>query len=81
MPDDFVEVLVECPLEVCEQRDVKGLYQKARAGQIKEFTGISAPYEPPAKPELALRTDRQSVEESVAAIVALLSERRVVPRP
>jgi adenylylsulfate kinase len=81
MPEDFVEVLVECPLEVCEQRDVKGLYQKARAGQIKEFTGISAPYEPPAKPELALRTDRQSVEESVAAIVALLSERRVVPRP
>ena len=80
MPEDFVEVLVECPLEVCEQRDVKGLYQKARAGQIKEFTGISAPYEPPAKPELALRTDRQSVEESVAAIVALLSERRVVPR-
>src|SRR6185436_8623315 len=73
MPDDFVEVLVECPLEVCEQRDVKGLYQKARAGQIKEFTGISAPYEPPAKPELALRTDRQSVDESVAAIVGLLA--------
>jgi adenylylsulfate kinase len=80
MPDDFVEILVECPLEVCEQRDVKGLYQKARAGQIKEFTGISAPYEPPAKPELTLRTDRQSVEESVGAIVALLAERRVVPR-
>ena len=80
MPDDFVEVLVECPLEVCEQRDVKGLYQKARAGQIKEFTGISAPYEPPVKPELALHTDRQSVDESVAAIVALLAERRVVPR-
>ena len=80
MPEDFVEVLVECPLEICEQRDVKGLYQKARAGQIKEFTGISAPYEPPAKPELTLRTDRQSVDESVAAIVALLAERRVVPR-
>src|SRR5215470_15561510 len=56
MPDDFVEVLVECPIEVCEQRDVKGLYQKARAGQIKEFTGISAPYEPPLTPELILRT-------------------------
>jgi adenylylsulfate kinase len=80
MPDDFVEVLVECPLEVCEQRDVKGLYQKARAGQIKEFTGISAPYEPPAKPELALRTDRQSVDESVAAIVGLLAQRRVLSR-
>jgi adenylylsulfate kinase-like enzyme len=73
-------VLVECPLEVCEQRDVKGLYQKARAGQIKEFTGISAPYEPPAKPELTLRTDRQSVEESVAAIVGLLAQRRVLAR-
>jgi adenylylsulfate kinase len=80
MPDDFVEVLVECPLEVCEQRDVKGLYQKARAGQIKEFTGISAPYEPPATPELTLRTDRQSVEESVAAIVGLLAQRRVLAR-
>src|SRR5262245_2389936 len=80
MPDDFVEIWVDCPLEVCEQRDVKGLYQKARAGQIKEFTGISAPYEPPAKPELALHTDQQSVDESVAAIVALLAERRVVPR-
>jgi len=80
MPDDFVEVLVECPLEVCEQRDVKGLYQKARAGQIKEFTGISAPYEPPAKPELALRTDRQSVDESVAAIVGLLAQRCVLSR-
>jgi len=80
MPDDFVEVLVECPLEVCEQRDVKGLYQKARAGQIKEFTGISAPYEPPAKPELALRTDRQTVDQSVAAIVGLLAQRCVLSR-
>ena len=79
-PGDFVEVHVDCPLEVCEQRDVKGLYQKARAGQIKEFTGISAPYEPPAKPELALRTDRQSVDESVAAIVGLLAQRRVLSR-
>src|SRR5712691_9252945 len=64
MPDDFVEVFVDCPLEVCEQRDVKGLYQKARAGQIKEFTGISAPYEAPGKPELTIRTDAQSVEDS-----------------
>src|SRR5438128_9479909 len=59
MPDDFVEVYVDCPLDVCEQRDVKGLYQKARAGQIKEFTGISAPYEAPEKPELTIRTHQQ----------------------
>jgi adenylylsulfate kinase len=79
-PGDFVEVFVECPLEVCEQRDVKGLYQKARAGQIKEFTGISAPYEAPAKPELTIRTHLQSVEESAKQILAYLEERGLVPR-
>ena len=51
---DFVEVFVDCPVEVCEERDVKGLYKKARAGEIKEFTGISAPYEAPEKPELTI---------------------------
>ena len=79
MPDDFVEVLVDCPLEVCEQRDVKGLYQKARAGKIPEFTGISAPYEPPLRPELTLHTDAQPVEESVAQIVNYLTRRGTVP--
>jgi adenylylsulfate kinase len=79
MPDDFVEVLVDCPLEVCEQRDVKGLYEKARAGKIPEFTGISAPYEPPPKPELTLGTATQSVEESVAQIVNYLTRRGTVP--
>jgi adenylylsulfate kinase len=79
MPDDFVEVLVDCPLEVCEQRDVKGLYQKARAGKIPEFTGISAPYEPPLRPELTLHTDALSVEESVAQIVNYLTRRGTVP--
>jgi adenylylsulfate kinase len=79
MPDDFVEVLVDCPLEVCEQRDVKGLYQKARAGKIPEFTGISAPYEAPLTPELTLRTASQSVEESVAQIVKFLTQRGTVP--
>src|SRR6185295_4074482 len=64
--EDFVEVMVDCPLEVCEKRDVKGLYGLARAGKIPEFTGISAPYEPPLKPELTLHADTQSVEESVA---------------
>ena len=80
MPDDFVEVYVDCPLEVCEQRDVKGLYQKARAGQIKEFTGISAPYEAPAKPELTIRTHTQSVEESAKQILAYLGQRGIVPK-
>ena len=79
-PGDFVEVFVDCPLEVCEQRDVKGLYQKARAGQIKEFTGISAPYEAPAKPELTIDTSKQSVEASAAQIQAYLAKRGVVPR-
>jgi adenylylsulfate kinase len=79
MPEDFVEVLVDCPLEVCEQRDVKGLYEKARAGKIPEFTGISAPYEPPLEPELVLRTAEQSVAESVAQIVNYLTRRGTVP--
>src|SRR6266404_9769374 len=77
---DFVEVHVDCPLEVCEQRDVKGLYQKARAGQIPEFTGISAPYEPPLRPEITLRTDAQGVEESVRQVLSYLEQRGIVPR-
>ena len=78
-PGDFVEVLVDCPLDVCEQRDVKGLYQKARAGQIPEFTGISAPYEAPLSPELTLRTAEQSPEESVGQVLAYLATRGIVP--
>jgi len=77
---DFVEVHVDCPLEVCEQRDVKGLYEKARAGKIPEFTGISAPYEPPLEPELTLRTHELSVADSVARVVAFLEARGVTPR-
>ena len=77
---DFIEVLVDCPLDVCEQRDVKGLYEKARAGKIPEFTGISAPYEPPLEPELTLRTHELSVADSVARVVAFLEARGVAPR-
>ena len=76
---DFVEVLVDCPLEVCEQRDVKGLYQKARAGQIPEFTGISAPYEPPLEPELTILTATQDVDASAAQILAYLERQRAIP--
>jgi len=77
---DFVEVFVDCPVEVCEERDVKGLYKKARAGEIKEFTGISAPYEAPEKPELTINTAGQSVEESAKQIMAHLEGAGIVPR-
>jgi adenylyl-sulfate kinase len=65
----FIEVYVNAPLSVCEQRDPKGLYAKARANEIKEFTGVSAPYEEPLKPELELRTDQCSVAEAVLRII------------
>jgi bifunctional enzyme CysN/CysC len=71
----FVEVHVNAPVEVCEQRDPKGLYAKARAGMIKDFTGVSAPYEPPLAPELELRTDKLAVAESVALILDYLQVR------
>ena len=80
MIQDFVEVFVHATVEECAKRDVKGLYQKARAGQIPEFTGISAPYEPPLHPEITLRTDAQGVEESVRQVLAYLEQRGIVPR-
>ncbi|MFP8881948.1 MAG: adenylyl-sulfate kinase [Myxococcota bacterium] len=70
MPEgDFVEVFVDASLETCEGRDVKGLYKKARAGEIPEFTGISAPYEEPEKPELVVDTGDQNIEQSVAQVI------------
>lgn len=65
----FVEVFVNCPLEICEARDVKGLYKKARSGEIKDFTGIDSPFEPPLDPELEIASDREPVEESAEKIV------------
>jgi adenylylsulfate kinase len=76
--EDFLEIYCKCPLEVCEQRDVKGHYKKARAGEIKEFTGISSPYEEPVHPDLILTTDMMSVETCVDAVVGLLKERRII---
>ncbi|MFB3785136.1 MAG: adenylyl-sulfate kinase [bacterium] len=70
----FVEVYVKAPLEVCEQRDVKGLYKKARAGEIKEFTGISDPYEEPLHPEVICETHRETPEESAEKILSKLRE-------
>ena len=71
----FVETYVETPIDVCESRDPKGLYKKARAGQIPEFTGITAPYEEPAAPELVLPTHELSVDESAQRIIAYLIEK------
>ena len=78
-PGDFVEVHVECPIVVCEERDVKGLYKKARAGEIKEFTGISAPYEAPLTPELMIDTSAQSVEASARQILRHLEDTGIIP--
>jgi adenylylsulfate kinase len=75
----FIEVYIEVPLEVAEQRDPKGLYKKARAGQIKNFTGIDDPYEAPEKPELVLHTDTMSLEQEVEALLALLRGRGILP--
>ena len=72
---DFLEIFVDTPLEVCEARDPKGLYRKARAGEIADFTGVTAPYEPPTAPEVAVQPARQSIEESLAQIVAAVRPR------
>ena len=66
----FIEVYVECPIDVLSDRDVKGLYKKALAGEIKNFTGVSDPYEPPLKPDVVVRSDRETVAESVEKILA-----------
>jgi len=67
--DDYIEIYVNAPLEVCEQRDIKGLYDKARKGLIKNFTGIDSPFEPPKNPDLEIRTDKLSLEESLQKIL------------
>lgn len=71
-PDDYVEIYINAPLEVCEARDVKGLYRKARSGAIKGFTGIDAPYEAPEDPALEIRTDEQDLQESVQTIIQFI---------
>ncbi len=79
MPDgDFIEIHCCCPLTVCEQRDVKGLYKKARQGEILDFTGISSPYEEPENPDLKIDTHRLTLEESVQRVISLLRARNIV---
>ncbi len=75
--DDFIEIYCKCPVTVCEERDVKGLYRRARAGEIKDFTGISSPYEEPSHPELSIDTNSHSRDECVEQILAYLIERGV----
>ena len=72
-PDKFIEIYVNTSLEACESRDVKGLYKKARAGEIKNMTGISAPYQAPTHPDLEIITDGQTIQESVAVIMQFLN--------
>ena len=69
---DFIEVFVNCPQEICELRDPKGLYKKARAGEIKDFTGVDSPFEIPQKPEIEIRSDQMSVEQAAEKIVRLI---------
>lgn len=78
---EFFEVHVATPLEECERRDPKGLYERARAGQIADFTGIGSPYEAPLRPELVVASRGESVDASVEAIVTMLEDRRVIRRP
>jgi bifunctional enzyme CysN/CysC len=78
-PDRFVEVFVDASIEVCERRDPRGLYKKARAGEIASFTGVTSPYEPPEKPDVRLATDQATVPACVAQLVSALRERKFIP--
>jgi adenylyl-sulfate kinase len=79
MDGRMIEAYVKASVEECERRDAKGLYAKARAGEIKEFTGVSDPYEPPEDPELVLETEQETPEESAAKILAYLEEQDLIP--
>lgn len=73
--ENFLEIFVNTPLEICEERDVKGLYKKARQGEIENFTGISSPYEAPVNPDIEIKTENESIEESVERIFQVLKEK------
>jgi adenylylsulfate kinase len=72
--EDFIEIFVDCPVEVCAERDVKGLYKKAYSGEIPEFTGVSDPYDLPAAPELTLRTNEEEPQDSARRVIEKLEE-------
>jgi adenylylsulfate kinase len=71
--DRFVEIFVDCPLDLCIQRDPKGIYAKAVKGEIKDFTGISSPYEPPLNPDIVIRSDRESFDDAVDRVITLIT--------
>jgi adenylylsulfate kinase len=73
--ENYIEVFVDAPIEVCEQRDVKGLYKKARAGELKNFTGISSPYERPENPDVRIETDRYNQEEALRLLMSVIEDR------
>lgn len=77
-PGEFIEIYTKCSLDVCEDRDPKGLYKKARNGEIPDFTGISSPYEEPENPEIVIETDKLSIEESVDVILNYLKEQGIL---
>ncbi|MDQ2631262.1 MAG: adenylyl-sulfate kinase, partial [Actinomycetota bacterium] len=79
MGDRFIEVFVEASVDTCAERDVKGLYAKAFAGEIKEFTGVSDPYEPPENPEFVCHTESETPEESAEKLLAYLEQRGLIP--
>ncbi len=79
-PESFLEIYCRCPLSVCEERDVKGLYRRARAGKITNYTGISAPYEEPEYPDLQLDSSAESLEECVCQVILLLEKRGVIQK-
>jgi len=76
--NDFIEIYCKCPLEVCEKRDIKGYYKKARLGEISNFTGVSSPYEQPESPNLILRTDCDNIEVCVKTVVDYLAEHKII---
>jgi adenylylsulfate kinase len=80
-PGGFMEIYCKCPVEVCEKRDPKGLYKKARAGQIKDFTGVDAPYEAPLNAEIVVNTDKDGIEKSAEQVLACLEEKGIIPGP
>ena len=76
--NEFIEVYTKCSVEECEKRDPKGLYKKARSGEIPEFTGISAPYQAPENPEITIDTEHDTIEQSVEQIIRYLKEHQYI---
>ncbi len=76
--DEFIEIYLNCPIQICETRDPKGLYKKARKGEISDFTGITSPYEPPLSPEIIIETNRMTIKDSVEKIFSFLKEKKIL---